>query len=354
MYHAHHEQSSITALLLAMASLSNAIYTFFRSRRYRLFEARIDEAPSTPSARRVAVASSPMSISPVRLVKSLIMPAGPETGEHPDPSQHVWEVSVWDPKPFNLELFTLFSPGHILLYWMFLPTASSDPRPSVTIVTVLVMSALLSFQLGLLRSKFLQQATDNQLINKQVMNEYNVKFVHPSLNRPVRDAGVQTRESSTGAASRSSLVDLYTPTTHVKRSFQVNPNPLYSNSLAEQDDSFNTPTRRLPRSSTTSSLLARPNQVSAGTQSPFRSIPMGTPGQASARRGDGGSLGVYSHHASPLKKAASANHLRPDRNYMGAGSPLKRASLANDYQSLPSDAAAIRNERHRARREGPG
>lgn len=46
---------------LTLLCCVNAAFTFFRKRHYRLFEQPVDEAPATPSARRVPVDSSPMS-----------------------------------------------------------------------------------------------------------------------------------------------------------------------------------------------------------------------------------------------------------------------------------------------------
>lgn len=264
---------------------------------------------------------------------------------HPDEHRDVWEVRVWDPKELNLDLFTFFSPGHIVIYWLSLPTTALDPRPSVTVVTAILIAALFTLQLVLLRKFFTQQAKDSRLINKEVMNEYDTKFVHPTLNRPVRDVAVQTRQTATSPRVKTREVDVYTPTTVINRGFKINPNPNYASHLGTDVDSsqFLSPTRRLPRSSTTSALKTplggeRSSFASFGTQadrpaeysaSPLR---MQHQRERSPIKGDGGSLGIYSHAASPLKKASSSNHLRlggeGDR-LLGrdrSGSPLKRTS----------------------------
>ncbi|PNS16304.1 Meiotically up-regulated protein 154 protein [Sphaceloma murrayae] len=336
---------SFTSHLLALLAFLNAVYTFFRRRHYRLFESSLEQPPSTPSARRVNVDSSPASSSPISYLTSLLKSPDAKSRAHPDQKRDVWEISVWDPKDVNLEIFTLFSPGHVLIYWLFLPTQSSDPRPSVTVVTSILLSALLSVQLVALRKSFTQQARDLKIINKEVMNEYDTKFVHPTLNPPVRDVGTQTRESASGAGTQTREVDVYTPTTIINRGFQINPNPSYVSHLSDESivevdsPSFG----RIARSTTTPNLFSPINSytITKPQPSPHRSIPdLRSPTRqpvqrpVSPTRGDGGSLGVYTHAASPLKKAASSSHLRPvSRLADRAGrtsSPLKRMSTPGD------------------------
>src|SRR5690348_4856606 len=120
-------------------SVLNAFYAFTRTRSYRLFQADVEKPPATPSARRVKVQSTPISSSPMRFVAQLIGSESAEARAYPDKTRDVWELSVWDPLPVSLQLFQLFSPGHVLIYLIFLPLAPLDPRPSVTVFSTLVM-----------------------------------------------------------------------------------------------------------------------------------------------------------------------------------------------------------------------
>ena len=258
---------------------------------------------------------------------------------------------MWDPKPFHLTLFTLFSPGHLFLYYCLLPPAPLDPQPSVSLVKAIFFGTLLSVQLGYLRTCFSQQAKDSLLVQGEVMNEYDTKFVRPSLNRPVRDVGIQTRESSmTPRGTRTREVDVYTPTTIVNRGFRTNPNPNYSNqydphNLSAQPDSRRTWDAGVPHSTSTTSLITPSNaraQTNGYTNSAFSRPSTGGADYSSPlkphherlrertpMKGDGGSLGVYSHAASPLRKTSSSSHLisRTDGAQGGrGGSPLKRMS----------------------------
>lgn len=314
----------------------------------------MDVAPTTPSARRVRVDSSPASASPIGYLKTVISSATASSRAYPDAEREVWEISVWDPKPFHLTFFTLFSPGHLFLYYSLLPVAPLDPRPSVTVVLAVVFGTLLSFQLGLLKTSFSQQAKDSALIHGEVMNEYDTKFVYPFMNRPVRDVAVQTRESAiTPRGTKTREVDVYTPTTIVNRGFKTNPNINYAKQYDPDDLASKPEPRRqssygFPRSATTPSLSTPNNYVNGYTQS--SSMQQGTGATAdlssplkphherlrerSPVKGDGGSLGLYSHANSPLRKAASSSRLRTDEAARRGASPLKRMSTPGGGTAL--------------------
>ena len=292
-----------------------------------------------------------MSSSPLRYLQNVITSATAPARAYPDAEREVWELNMWDPKPFHLTLFTLFSPGHLLLYYSLLPPAPLDPRPSVALVKAIIFGTLISGQLALIRTAFSRQAKDSALVQGQVMNEYDTKFVRPSLIRPVRDVGIQTRESAmTPRGTKTREVDVYTPTTIVNRGFKTNPNPDYAgqydpDNLSAQPDSRRSSIVGLQRNISTPSLVtpsnaytqtngyANPTFSRPSTGGPDYSSPLKPHHERLRERtpvkGDGGSLGVYSHAASPLRKAASSSHLTARQDGMQAGrtgSPLKRIS----------------------------
>lgn len=315
--------------------------------------------PSTPSARRVRVDSSPVSSSPLRFLSNILESTTAESRAHPDDSRDVWEISVWDPAPVCLRLFCLFSPAHVLIYWSFLPLQPLDPQPSVTVVKTIFLTTLLSIQSHFLSTYYSQQSKDTSIISKEVLHEYDTKFVHPSLNRPVREVATQTPSKPTHTdSSASTEVDVYTPHTVINRGFHVNPNPAYSSQY--DPDNIMKPEVRPPLSSRP---LTTPNLSRAPSFNPFTSPASANPAtdfssplrapqnqirpfpslspERRATQGDGGSLGVYTHAASPLRKAASANYLRQgggkehesQASRVGKeGSPLKRMSMPGDAQ----------------------
>ncbi|KAJ4319711.1 hypothetical protein N0V94_003770 [Neodidymelliopsis sp. IMI 364377] len=323
--------ANLFVLILSAASLSNAWLVYTKKRHYRLFEQPIETTPTTPSAKRVRVDSSPAGGSPFSYIRNIAQRNSAAARAHPDAARDVWEVAVWDPNPLCLELFCLFSPLQVALYYLNLPVAPLDPRPSVRVVATIFIGSVLSLHLWLLRNSFTQQIKDNNIISRQVLHEYDSKFVHPSLQRPSRDVGIQTiskkrnRDSSVGVKGSphdlASEVVTYTPRTIVnKKVFLTNPNSNYKSQYDPDNLSLgHTPSRSAKRpafssahSSYTSTAsdarddddLSSPIRPSQ-TPNPFRRAP-----SIARTSGDGGSLGVYTHAASPLRKASSANYLR--------------------------------------------
>jgi hypothetical protein len=268
------------------------------------------------------------------------------TPTSPDPIREVWEVRVWDPLPLCLRLYSLFSPGHVLVYWLFLPAAPLDPRPSITVVTTILLVALMSAQLVVLEHSFAQQAKDTAVIQKQVLNEYDTKYVHPRLHPSVRDVGTQfVHDSLDSTKPANDEVVTYTPTTILRRGWQTNPNPSYAGLLPQSTPltateggvgggPFQTPIAQSSRRESTPpfrSSMAPSSSVITQRQPHLRqsfgpSLGSGLAASSSTNitsrdsssGGDGGSLGIYTHANSPLKKASSmydmGNRLDPPRN----------------------------------------
>ena len=271
-----------------------------------------------------------------------------ESRSHPDATRDVWEIAVWDPTPFALQMFCLLSPGHFLVYWLFLPTAISDPRPSTTVLTTIVLAALLSGQLLLLCSSFSQQSKDASVIHKEVMSEYDIKYVHPRTQPLMRDVGTQfaTSEHHHG---RSSLIDIedesidtYAPTFVINRGFQTRPNPNYAKHVdPEGFSSRPMPSQGISAGSSTSFQTPAHQRDMSSPLRPQPQTAIRQPRFRPSTTGDGGSLGVYTHPNSPLRKSVSANFVGPagqrERSLSPQkrpGSPLKRSSIAptpNDY-----------------------
>ena len=318
----------------------------------------MDAVPSTPSAHRVRVDSSPLSSSPLRFLSSMLATDTAESRAHPDASRDVWELAVWDPTPLSLRIFCMFSPGHVLVYWLFLPTAVADPRPSTTVVTTILLAALLSGQLLALQTCFSQQSKDTSVIHKEVLNEYATKFVHPRTQPLMRDVGTQYSNSSTSSREVPSYenavnsVETYTPTVVVNRGFRTRPNPDYvkhvdpngynEQSMPSRGVSTNVaPPYRTPVHLRDASSPIRPRTA-------FRQPQLGA--SVGPGMGDGGSLGVYSHANSPLRKSASTNFR--DRSMSPVkreGSPLKRISMPGLPNGQPLGHTELYGERDRRR-----
>ncbi|KAM0328107.1 hypothetical protein ACHAQA_005510 [Verticillium albo-atrum] len=348
--------------ILLLLSGANAFYTMTRSRQYRLFEVNVEQAPKTPSAHRVKVQSSPVASSPLRFLSNLIVPDSAESRAHPDKTRDVWELAVWDPLPVSLQLFCLFSPGHVLVYMLFLPLENLDPRPSVTVFNCLALQVILSVQLLFLQTRFSQQIKDTAIIHKEVLHEYDTKFVHPRLHPLVRDVGTQASfEEET--EEDGDFVELGTPTTVIKKEFQTHPNPNYMRHV----DPEHTPARvhRNVQHSAVATRLFTPASQSRrsgtftpvpNTRSPSRqSLPAGYQSASAAATPSvststgtqyGGNLGVFTHANSPLKKATSlydlnSDYASPRNSREMAALEQRRASPVKDNRRITTDNRRI-------------
>ncbi|KAK7927135.1 hypothetical protein PG985_004133 [Apiospora marii] len=353
---------AIVWFLVGFSAL-NAFYTMNRTRKYRLFEADVEKEQNTPSAHRVRVQSSPVSSSPLRLFAHMVSTESAESRAHPDRTRDVWEIAVWDPLPICLRLFSLFSPGHVLVYWIFLPLETLDPRPSVTVVKCLFLQVILSGQMWMLQSRFSQQNKDTSIIQKEVLHEYDTKFVHPRLYPTVRDASTQLSQDDIG--NEQEAVEVGTPSTVLRRGFRTNPNPNYAKHInADAGTTSARPSTRStsgqalftpragPRNSDSfsSSVNSRPSAMRRSTPG-FPSPMNPTPSQAvststttqTQTQGNGGYLGVHTHPSSPLKKAPSMGDLgfRSPRN----NSEMAKLEQFQAYQARDRAGSPLKNSR---------
>ncbi|KAL4917245.1 hypothetical protein BDW62DRAFT_211283 [Aspergillus aurantiobrunneus] len=330
--------ASFTVHFLICVAALNTFYTFQRKRHYRMFEASIDQAPATPSAHRVRVDSTPVTASPLRYLADTLSGSA-ESRAHPNAERDVWEIAVWDPLPICLRLFCLFSPGHVLIYCLFLPTQLSDPRPSVTIVTTLVVTTLLSVQMSFLSSFFKQQAKDSMVVHKEVLKEYDTKFVHPRTQPLMREVGTQFSGPNSALEEKYNKVDAFTPAVVINRGFKTSPNPNYVRHIdpegnSSRNSSFTSTPIRPSHSVQTPNYL---RDASPAVKAPLASIRQPQFRQTPTRTGDGGSLGIYSHANSPLRKSTPNNfdrrlHNNGDFFYRERStrpsSPLKKSNMS--------------------------
>lgn len=161
---------------------------------------------------------------------------------------------------------------------------------------------------------FSQQEKDSAIIHKEVMSEYDIKYVHPRLHPVVRDVGTQYTSTGTNAREEAESMDveLYTPTVILSRGFRTNPNPNYAKYI-DPDNSKRISRRSSPAPAAVSGFT--PSAYNSREPTPFTGMtprPIRQPqfrqslaGAAPTNPGDGGSLGVFTHPNSPLKKASS-------------------------------------------------
>ena len=310
----------------------------------------------------------------MRLLHGVLRPETAEQRAHPDKTRDVWEMKVWDPYPATLRMFCLFSPGHVLIHMLFLPLPTLDPRPSITVFKCFLLQVILSAQLLLMHSRFSQQSKDTAIIQKEVMHEYDVKYVHPRMQPVVRS--VSTQVSINDGHIDQEQVTIGTPSTLIRRSFQTHPNPNY---VKHVDPDAGQPTqsrttgmspsvrgvmspspftpskpptaaplsfaaqvqqhrqqsalrRSLPASAvapdpSTPSALSKITSTTSSTGTSMSTVPnFNLPPNS----GFGGSLGVYTHKNSPLRKASSVGDMK--NSSTGGAIPFGTASPRNSRE----------------------
>lgn len=363
------QQAKQLVWLLTIVSIANAVAVFYQKRHYRLFEANVEQGPGTPSAQRVRVQSSPMSSSPLRLLTNVLGSDTAESRAHPDRTRDVWEIAVWDPVPACLQGVVYFSPVHVLMYVFELPLDPLDRRPSVTLFKCLVLQVCLSWMLQTLQSTNDQRQKDSAIIQKEVFREYDTKFVHPRLHPLVRDVGTQA--SVDDNEHEEDVVEFGTPTTILRRGFQTHPNPNYlkhidPDSTGRSVQTTNLMTPRLftpatrnrqsdafaasqqsaqPRPRKSMPAVVHSPMVSALTSTstqpqpvPNAPSPVTAAGSSSTGTNFGGSLGVYTHANSPLKKATSLGEIN---GAGGFGSPRNSREMASLEQQQALDRQRV-------------
>jgi hypothetical protein len=227
----------------------------------------------------------------------------------------------------------------------------------VTVTQTLLLCALLSIQGHFLQKRFSQQSKDTTKIHSEVSKEYDHKFVQPSAQRnPVRDVGTQAPHKGPvwdeNHGEWTAVPEVVSSKPYVSpRGFRITPNAAYARqqhdapgmpAAAEGTSRYKTPDMLSPPHAPTwgaasdlSSPIRSPTRpfqpAKRATQYSHAPTTMGPAATGNVPTGDGGSLGVYTHAASPLRKAASANLLRhsaasANDGRRREGSPLKRTS----------------------------
>jgi len=220
------------------------------------------------------------------------------------------------------------------------------------------LELLLSSQLLLIQAAFSQQEKDSAIIHKEVMSEYDIKYVHPRLNPLVRDVGTQyTGPNSEVGTEEGGDVETYTPTVILRRGFRTNPNPNYAKHVDPENASgisrqtFSptpgyTPSTYNSRDATpfTGATPRPPLRQPQFRQSLSGAVSTGT------STGDGGNLGIYSHANSPLKKATSMYDIQgtPKNSFDMAGREIqeqKQRSKSPTKRQSDAPRAILENRR---------
>ncbi|KAH8106834.1 hypothetical protein BXZ70DRAFT_252616 [Cristinia sonorae] len=189
--------------LLITASILNTLYLFSRTRLYQLNLATDPVASphaafvSRQSPTHQPAPSSPLFITllksfwrafvvSVRFLLNLSPPKDRQTSANGAGHEKVQQLEMWMPGDLEMTLFAIYSPVHALL-WMALTGANW--------MLMGIIMGVVGMQLQALTRSYEALIKDKAIIAKEVLHEYDEKFVYPRINPIRRDASVMTHQA---------------------------------------------------------------------------------------------------------------------------------------------------------------
>ncbi|KAF9132041.1 hypothetical protein BGW39_000900 [Mortierella sp. 14UC] len=167
--------ASLQYILVAI-SFVNAIWLFRSKKNYTLLHKSLEERPSTSSAKMVEFQHDESHCYPFI---SIFM-RGPKPEEN---KRQVWELSLWNPSILSRNLFCWYSPAQVLILALMTPD---------NFYVFFPLSIIVALQVHFLVSVYQSYVKDKEILFGEVYNEYNTKFVHPTIFVRKYDKAVST------------------------------------------------------------------------------------------------------------------------------------------------------------------
>ncbi|KAG7562739.1 hypothetical protein FFLO_01800 [Filobasidium floriforme] len=193
-------------LIVFGISFANASYLFNSRRRYDM-RFRKDQL-NTPNARSVPVPNSRdlemededvaqwtakkvfflvwSYINPLTLIRIMIgKPPHIKREEEKRAQEMMQSLTVWDPPEFNMIFFIYYSPIQPVLFQLI---GYTNP------IIALICNACITAQTIFVVKEFERLVKDRQILQREVMREYDQVFVYKQLFKTKKDASTQTNE----------------------------------------------------------------------------------------------------------------------------------------------------------------
>ncbi|KAF9005659.1 hypothetical protein BDQ17DRAFT_1353544 [Cyathus striatus] len=180
MYREGNADSWLTGAILISGAIINAVYLFTRIKIYRLHQNQ--DLVASPNAKFV---SAELDVEPLESLSLATRPPS-RSSSLPNRMTKVQQLDMWHPGELEMELFTLYSPVHALV-WMAVGTSNW--------ILMLLILGLVSLQLNTLMYSYNTLLKDKEILSAEVMSEYNQRFVYPRINPIRRDVAVMTHQS---------------------------------------------------------------------------------------------------------------------------------------------------------------
>lgn len=185
------EVLTFLSVCLCAYSCYNAYKLFSAKRSYRMHiredpvnspNVTLVQSPTAPAPKAISWAQTIWRMS--KRLSSLLI-GWPRSGAEdlPQPSQ-IHQLDVWEPSELRLRILTFYPPP--LAFLLHFATISEN------CMNWTIMILTIQFQVHLLIKSFTQLNKDKQIIQAEVMHEYNAKFVYPRTFPLTRSIGTMT------------------------------------------------------------------------------------------------------------------------------------------------------------------
>ncbi|KAG0377914.1 hypothetical protein BGX24_005201 [Mortierella sp. AD032] len=176
--------ASLQYILVAI-SFVNAIWLFQSKKNYTMLHKSLDERPSTSNVKMVEFQQDESHWSfkfPGKYIYPFIsiFMRGPKPEEN---KRQVWELSLWNPSILSRNLFCWYSPAQVLILALM---------TSENVYVFFPLSVIVALQVHFLVSVYQSYVKDKEILFSEVFNEYNTKFVHPTIFVRKYDKAVST------------------------------------------------------------------------------------------------------------------------------------------------------------------
>ncbi|PVU98849.1 hypothetical protein BB559_001237 [Furculomyces boomerangus] len=157
----------------------NAISLFSKKKKYQIRGTPKEEWSSMSNIKRVPDTSTRIYNEPKKQKNSFFLNPNVENSD----TNYMYELFIWDPSEFSLNLFCWWSPVQLILICF------SDTNNWYYLVPAIFA---VGFQMQYVVTEFVNLERSKKILVEQVYNEYNEGFVYPRLFKRSREIAILT------------------------------------------------------------------------------------------------------------------------------------------------------------------
>ncbi|RHZ80263.1 hypothetical protein Glove_138g19 [Diversispora epigaea] len=166
-------------------SVLNTIYVWTKQKKYRFFGRDLLQRPKVANARLIDINLPYLAQN--MFGDYMIRKFYEVSADLQYRGEYVWQVSVWDPNEFTLNLHCGISPVHIGIIILM------QPDYWIYYIGLLI---LLTFQMYININKYASLVKDRQAIYGEVQRVYDAKFVNGKNKVPIMKQSISTQTNA--------------------------------------------------------------------------------------------------------------------------------------------------------------